>query len=122
MAQLPRKRPSRAKPTDLRRTVEKRLPSSTLIALSAWPRSCRRDRLRDPTAQRLAHRRRQHSTPCSVATTKQIATQTSKSQDHVLARRHENAGAAGLAPDTGVDGARLCPDVIAGIELLIVHH
>jgi hypothetical protein len=43
-----------------------------------------------------------------------------RSAELVAGRRHQYAGAAGLAPDAMIDGPGLRPDVVAGMELLVV--
>src|SRR5215471_4266694 len=43
-------------------------------------------------------------------------------KNYVSDRGEENAGAAGLTPDTMIDGSCLSPDIVAGIKLLLIDH
>jgi hypothetical protein len=45
-----------------------------------------------------------------------------KSAQDVSGRGEENAGAAGLAPDTLIGGTGLRPVIVPGIELLVINH
>src|SRR5713101_7965312 len=45
-----------------------------------------------------------------------------KSQKYVLGRREENAGAAGLSPDTMINAVELGPVVVAWVQLLVADH
>ena len=45
-----------------------------------------------------------------------------KSKNYVFGRRNENAGAAGLSPDTMINAVRLGPVVVAWVQLLVADH
>src|SRR5260370_1968388 len=45
-----------------------------------------------------------------------------KSKNYVFGRRNENAGAAGLSPDTMINAVRLGPVVFAWVQLLVADH
>src|SRR6266404_9207461 len=44
------------------------------------------------------------------------------SKNHVFGRREENAGAAGLSPDTVINAVGLGPFVVARVQLLVADH
>src|SRR5260370_17248255 len=45
-----------------------------------------------------------------------------KSKNYVFGRRNENAGAAGLSPDTMINAVRLGPVLVAWVHLLLADH